>query len=128
MEPKTLHKRRFIQAALGLAFIAATLSPAYADGSMETPKAPPETGVWAVMAGSSLKATLERWSEVAGWTLVWDNRSDFQLRASATFQGGFEESVGALIDGIYLTNPGFSATLYRGNRVLHVQEQTLSSN
>ena len=128
MTSKSLPKRRFLAGVLGFALSATALTPALAD-TAGAPQLPAQThGAWAVMAGSSLKATLERWSDVAGWTLVWDNRSDFQLRASATFRGGYEEAVGALIDGIYLSNPGFTATLYRGNKVLHVQEQTLSSN
>jgi hypothetical protein len=85
-------------------------------------------GGWAVMADSSLKATLEGWSKAAGWTLIWDNAFDYRLRASASFGGGYEEAVGRLIDSIYQSNPEITVTLYRGNRVLHVQEQSLTSN
>lgn len=85
-------------------------------------------GDWAVMAGTSLKTTLEGWARAAGWTLVWDNPTDYRLRASASFRGGFEEVVGRLIDSIYQEYPDITATLYRGNKVLHVREQTLTSN
>jgi predicted transcriptional regulator len=39
-----------------------------------------------------------------------------------------DEAVGRLVDSIYQSNPEITVTLYRGNRVLHVQEQTLASN
>lgn len=122
----SFNKREVIGAGLGVLLALATPFAATADapGPQITRSA---TNTWAVMAGSSLKGTLERWAEIAGWTLIWDHRSDFQLRASATFKGSFQVAVGSLIDGIYLSNPGFSATLYRGNQVLHIQEQILSS-
>ncbi len=83
---------------------------------------------WAVMSGASLKATLEGWTRAAGWTLIWDNAFDYRLRASAAFGGGFEEATGRLIDSIYQSNPEISVTLYRGNKVLHVQQHTTVSN
>lgn len=128
MANKNIRKRCFLRGVIGMVLVGSAMTPVLADSTGHAASPPLASNVWAVMAGSSLKGTLERWSEVAGWTLVWDNRSDFQLRASATFRGGFEEAVGTLVDGIYLTNSGFTATLYRGNKVLHVQEQTLSSN
>lgn len=125
------HKTRI----LGLCALIATASPlmptpAQADtgGRVVAPVTRGADGSWAVMADSSLKATLEGWSRVAGWTLIWDNAFDYKLRASASFGGSFEEAVGRLIDSIYQSNPEITVTLYRGNRVLHVQEQPLSSN
>ena len=80
-----------------------------------------DAGQWAVMADSRLRATLEGWSGAAGWTVVWDSPIDYRIRASAVFGGSFEEAVGRLIDAIYQSNPELVATLYRGNRVLHIQ-------
>lgn len=85
-------------------------------------------GHWAVMAGTSLKSTLESWSRTAGWTLIWDSPVDYRLRASVSFPGGFEESAARLIDSIYQSNPELIATFHRGNKVLHIQDQPLSSN
>lgn len=118
-------------------FVALAVAPiAQADdpGDMVAPGVPAISGGsdsgadagWAVMSGASLKGTLEAWSRNAGWTLVWDSGSDYELRASATFEGRFEEAVGKLVDGIYASNPHFTATLYRGNRVLHIEDQSFS--
>jgi hypothetical protein len=79
-------------------------------------------GKWAVLAGSSLRGTLQGWAAAAGWTLVWDSPVDYQIRASVTFTGDFLEAVGRLVDAVYETNPELSATLYRGNRTIHVYD------
>ena len=78
--------------------------------------------VWAVMSGASLKGTIEGWSRISGWTVVWDNPLDYRIRASATFHGGFEEAVARLVDAIHQNSPDVTVTLYRGNRVLHVED------
>ena len=75
---------------------------------------------WAVLEGSSLRLSLAGWSDAAGWTLVWDSPADFRLGASATFSGSFEDAVGSLLNAIYPTAPEITATLYRGNNVLHI--------
>ena len=78
--------------------------------------------VWAVLSGGSLKSTIEGWARVSGWTVVWDNPVDYRIRASATFQGTFEEAVARLVDAIHQASPELTVTLYRGNRVLHVED------
>ena len=124
---KIKSRRLFMAAALtvcsGLAI------PAYADtGATGLVPQVGATDNWVVMAGSSLKDTLEGWSRVSGWTLIWDSPVDYRMRASATFRGGFEQSSSRLIDSIYNSNPELMATFHRGNRVLHIQNQPLSSN
>lgn len=78
--------------------------------------------IWAVLSGGSLKGTIEGWARVSGWTVVWDNPVDYRIRASATFQGGFEQAVAGLVDAIHQASPELTVTLYRGNRVLHVED------
>lgn len=85
-------------------------------------------GRFAVMAESSLRATLAGWSRSAGWTLVWDQESDYRIRASAVFDGSFEEAVIDLVDSIHLDNPELSVVLYRGNRVVHVENRHASGD
>lgn len=82
----------------------------------------PQSEVWAVMSGGSLKSTVEGWARVSGWTVVWDNPVDYRIRASAIFQGTFEEAVALLVDAIHQASPELTVTLYRGNRVLHVED------
>lgn len=90
--------------------------------------APTYSSGWAVMAGSSLKSALEGWCKAAGWTLIWDSPVDYRLRASANFQGSFEEAGSRLIDAIYVDNPEIVANFARINRVVHIRHDPLSSN
>jgi hypothetical protein len=115
-----------IAAIAAASLSGANASPARADG----PGVPSVAtgGSWGIMAGSTLKSTLEGWSRSAGWTLIWDSPVDYRIRASATFSGRFEESSARLIDSIHQGNPELTATFHRGNKVLHVQNQPLSSN
>ncbi len=76
---------------------------------------------WAAMSGGDLKGTLDGWSRAAGWTLVWDSPVNYRLRASAQFAGDFETAVARLVDTIHRSNPEVLVTMYRGNRVVHVE-------
>ena len=76
---------------------------------------------WAVLADSSLRASLQGWAESAGWTLVWEGPLDFRIQVSAEFEGSFEDAVAALVDAVHLSDPGLAVTLYRGNKVVHAR-------
>ncbi len=104
-------------------------APAKADGGAQVSgMVVKKGGAYAVIKGSYLKATLEGWCREAGWDLIWDSSSDYQLGASAAFHQDFEGAVTSLIDSIYFNNPEITATLYRGNKVLHIEERSLTSN
>jgi len=106
-----------------------TASPVMAgDGNMANVQGL-ETDAWAALAGSTLKSTLEGWARIAEpeWSVIWDNPTDYRIRASATFYGSFEDTVGRLVDAVHQSNPELSVTLYRGNRVIHVDALTISS-
>lgn len=100
------------------ALLALPAAAARADGPGG---AGPARGGWAVLSGGDLRGTLEAWALGAGWTLVWDSPMNYRLRASARYDGDFETAVAGLIDAIHLSNPELRVTLYRGNRVLHVE-------
>lgn len=80
-------------------------------------------GRFAVMSGSSLRDTLEGWARSSGWTLIWDQDSDYLIRSSAVFTGDFETAVIDLVDSIHLDNPELSVVLYRGNAVVHIENR-----
>lgn len=103
-----------------LASAAAAQPQAVPPQNDEPPAAQNE--IWAVLSGGSLKGTIEGWARVSGWTVVWDNPVDYRIRASATFQGGFEQAVAGLVDAIHQASPELTVTLYRGNQVLHVED------
>ncbi|MFX4300147.1 toxin co-regulated pilus biosynthesis Q family protein [Pseudosulfitobacter pseudonitzschiae] len=87
-----------------------------------------QADVWSALSGSTLRTTLEGWAGVSGWTLIWDSPYDYRIQASATFRDTFENSVGRLVDSIHQANPDINAILYRGNRVLHITSDALTSD
>lgn len=100
----------------------------HADVGGNTGKSQAEEGTWSVLSGSTLRSTLEGWSNVSGWTLVWDSPYDYRIKASVTFRDDFQNSVGRLVDSIHQANPDLSATIYRGNRVIHITSDALTSD
>ena len=118
---------RLLPSMAAVVAIAVSLScpgPARSDeGGRGTPVGPSagSTTSWPVPSGSYLRATLQTWSQSAGWMLVWDSPLDYRVRAAAQFRGSYEDAVRRLVDAIHETNPELRATLYRGNRVLHVE-------
>lgn len=81
---------------------------------------------WAVLSQGGLRESLEGWARTAGWTVVWDSPIDYRIRVSAAFHGPFEEAVADLVDAVQQASPRLSVTLYRGDRVLHVDGQAPS--
>jgi len=112
-----------LAAVLSLAFSAVPSAPALADGLGK-----PAIRAWAVMSGSELRTTLEGWARSAGWTMVWDSPIDYRIRASARFEGTFEQAVARFVDAVHQTNPELRVTLYRGNRVIHVETTHVETN
>ena len=126
--PLTTNIRKASAIALASMTISLAAGSASADVGGSSDPVPGAGNSWVIMADTSLKATLEGWTKAAGWTLIWDSPVDYRMRASASFSGGFDESASRLIDSIYNGNPDLLATFHRGNRVLHIQNQALSSN
>jgi hypothetical protein len=115
---------RCLAAALMLATaLSGQAAPSFADSGGSAAKAPAVRTArgWAAMSGGDLKSTLDGWSRAAGWTLVWDSPVNYRLRASAQFGGDFETAVASLVNTIHRSSPEVLVTLYRGNRVVHVQ-------
>ena len=115
-------------AALTAASMALAPVPAQADVSAGSEPVVRIGDSWVILAGSSLKSTLEGWTRAAGWTLVWDSPIDFRVRASASYKGSFKASATALLDSINRENPELAPQFYNGNKVLHVSSNPLTSN
>jgi type IV pili sensor histidine kinase/response regulator len=114
---------RWLAFALLLSLCNVPSIPAFADSGGTGARAPAVRNAhgWAAMSGSDLKSTLDGWARAAGWTLVWDSPVNYRLRASAQFGGNFETAVASLVNTIHRSSPEVLVTLYRGNRVVHVQ-------
>jgi hypothetical protein len=124
-------KRKFLTLATSAVFATMFIGPAPAiagDGDLKSIQGI-QTDAWAVLAGSTLKSTLEGWGRISntGWSVIWDNPTDYRIRASATFYGSFEDAVGRLVDAVHQSNPELTVTLYRGNKVIHVDALTITN-
>ena len=118
-----INPAKWLAFALFFSLCAVPSIPAFADSGGTGARAPAVRNAhgWAAMSGSDLKSTLDGWSRAAGWTLVWDSPVNYRLRASAQFGGDFETAVSSLVNTIHRSSPEVLVTLYRGNRVVHVQ-------
>jgi len=83
---------------------------------------------WSVRSEDTLQSTLRGWTAREGWSLVWDARNDYRIRASADLGGDFLSAVRALSDAVNMTSPDLTVTLYLGNRVIHVRDSNLMNN
>lgn len=87
----------------------------------EVPTAPTHRHVFDVRAGETVRTAFERWSESAGWTLIWHADFDLRIEANNVF---FEDDLTLVVPqvlGGFRAPPGqrrLTATAYKGNRVL----------
>ncbi|MCL2439451.1 MAG: toxin co-regulated pilus biosynthesis Q family protein [Alphaproteobacteria bacterium] len=75
---------------------------------------------WVAKEGLMLRQVLEEWCESEGWTLVWNTKREYPLRASAIFRGRFTDVSAALIRTFGRAIPPPHARYYTGNKVLVV--------
>lgn len=76
---------------------------------------------WALSeSDKTLKVALERWSQTAGWRLLWELGVDYRIGASATVDGSFEEAVGTVMRNLDQAEVPPKAIFYRGNQVVRV--------
>ena len=78
---------------------------------------------WSIQGGKPLKAQLDNWAKIAGYTLFWEAPLDYKMRGSATFDGSFEAAIQQLFDIMYHNGEmSLKATIYRGNKVIRVRQ------
>jgi hypothetical protein len=52
---------------------------------------------WVAAAGSTLRTELLRWAEKAGWKLIYDTETNYELFADVPMYGRFDEAVANLV-------------------------------
>lgn len=68
----------------------------------------------------TLKVALERWSQAAGWRLLWELGVDYRIGAAATVDGNFEDAVATVMRNLDQAEVPPKAIFYRGNQVVRV--------
>ena len=90
-------------------------------GLFAAPAGHAEPLAWSIDAtDQTLRQALTRWSRSAGWQLVWELPVDFPIEARASFDGGFEDAVGAVAHSMERSDAPLKAIFYRGNNVLRI--------
>lgn len=83
-----------------------------------TPEIPEE--IWTLESGS-LYAQLGRWTEQAGYQLVWKTETDLTMESATAFRGGFLSVVKQLFTGLNKAGHSLRVTLYQSNNVMEVR-------
>lgn len=76
---------------------------------------------WSIEPGS-LEQQLGVWCKKNGYSLVWEVNKDFIMPVRAQFQGTFERAVQRLFAQMNKNGNSIDANIYRGNKVLEVQQ------
>ena len=81
---------------------------------------------WRVERGSSLFNTLSQWAADAGWSLIWNVDTTYQILSTATFSGDFISAVKQLFSSSGMQYIDVYLNFYTGNKVLLVTSKVSS--
>jgi hypothetical protein len=87
------------------------------------------TAEWSMAPGDTLRGVLQRWSQYAGWSIVWEATRDYPVQANLTFPRGtaFQDAVRQVMRAIWRTNPSIKATVYK-NKVIVVTDDGMEAS
>jgi hypothetical protein len=78
-------------------------------------------GRWDVKpSDKSLRGTLARWAESAGWQLAWEMDVDYPVGVGASLGGSFEEAVVTIVKSMEQAETPLKVIFYKGNRVVRI--------
>lgn len=116
---------------LATALAADTPSAGQTTTAPETAPLPPELSAylmqegqeWTLRPGDTLRDALQRWSEQAGYKLIWNTKRDYPIEAAVSFPVGtsFVEAARQVMRAAWRKNPGIKATVY-ANQVIEVTD------
>ena len=76
---------------------------------------------WEANEGDNVRELITKWSNLAGWKLLWNTNRNYTLSAGVVFKGKFADVSSALIRAFARARPAPVATYYKGNRVIVVE-------
>ena len=68
----------------------------------------------------TLSTVLAKWSQKAGWQLVWDAERDFPIESQITLKGSFVMAVQAVMDSLNETDYPLQASMNPSTRVMRI--------
>lgn len=76
---------------------------------------------WGIVPGG-LKKQLEVWANSAGYRLVWNLETDYQMQAGVVFNDTFTGAVKRLFARMFTSGNALRVRIYHGNKVIEVGE------
>jgi len=76
--------------------------------------------VWQLHKGLPVHTQLQSWAERSGWTLVWQHKASWLVAGDVEFEGGFEEALKEVIEGLFFEGKPIRLVLWQGNRLAEV--------
>lgn len=76
---------------------------------------------WGIVPGG-LKKQLEVWANSAGYRLVWNLDTDYQMQAGVVFNDTFTGAVKRLFARMFTSGNALRVRIYHGNKVIEVGE------
>lgn len=89
--------------------------------------APPEpepapAEAWAVeLSDSTVRLSLKRWAQNAGWQLVWDANRDLVIDAQVTFYGSFEQALASMMHALVDSEFPLQARVNTEAKIVRIQ-------
>lgn len=80
--------------------------------------------VWTAHQGETLRQSLGRWSEKAGFRLVWDTRINYSMVANVSFEGSYITSASKLIEAYEESTSPLTVDFYPKQSLTLVKERT----
>ena len=128
LEPRATQRQE--QAEPQKAPVAPVAAPVQAAAEPEAkketkkPEPPAARPVWVARSGTTLRKTIEEWSRIVDWTVVWEPADlDYPNPATRTFEGSFEEVVKELFKPYEKAKRPLLVDGWRGNTVVIISEK-----
>jgi len=75
---------------------------------------------WQLRRGVPVHTQLQGWAAQSDWTLTWQPRVSWLVAADVAFDGGFEDALKAVIEGLFFEGKPVRLVLWQGNHLAEV--------
>ncbi len=87
------------------------------------PYVPARPSICCLYKGRTLKHSVHRWAQSAGWTLQWPFPYDYPILVTTCFKGGFSQAIQAVTQAYSQAEHPFYLDLYPQQRLVIIGDQ-----
>lgn len=88
------------------------------------PRVPARPLTWCLYQGKTLKYSVNRWTQRAGWTLQWQFPYDYPIVVTTCFKGSFLQAIQALTQAYNRAEHPFYLDLYPRQQLAVIGDQS----